>query len=49
MNSVGWQIADGTNHPERDDYATWHPNGKQLLMVSERSGNHDLYLMDLPR
>jgi len=49
MNAGGSDLQRVTNPPERDDYATWHPNGKQLLMVSERSGNHDLYLAGLPR
>ena len=33
---------------ERDDYATWHPDGKRLAVVSERSGKFDLYLVDVP-
>jgi Tol biopolymer transport system component len=36
-----------TNHPERDDYPAWHPNGKQLAIVSERDGRHDLYLLTI--
>jgi Tol biopolymer transport system component len=37
-----------TDNPERDDYACWHPNGKQLAIVSERAGRFDLHLVDVP-
>ena len=36
-----------TDHPERDDYPVWHPSGKHLLTVSERDGQHDLYLWEI--
>lgn len=41
-----WQL---TQHPERDDYPVWHPDGKHLVTVSERDGRHDLYLWSVPR
>jgi len=37
-----------TDHPERDDYPAWHPDGERLVIVSERDGEYDLYLVDLP-
>ena len=40
--SDGNNLRRVTNHPERDDYAAWHPDGKHLVMVSERQGHHDL-------
>ena len=37
-----------TSHQEHDDYATWHPNGGQLIIVCERDGQFDLYSVRLP-
>ena len=37
-----------THHAERDDYPEWHSDGKRLVTVSERNGQHDLYLMNVP-
>ena len=37
-----------TFHEERDDYASWHPDGRRILFVGEREGSFDLYLMDVP-
>ena len=36
-----------TRHPERDDYPAWHPDGRRLVIVSERDGRHDLYLIQV--
>jgi Tol biopolymer transport system component len=50
--SVGADFASGgearrvTDNPERDDFAQWHPDGAHLVAVSERRGQHDLYLFD---
>ncbi|MGE0609153.1 MAG: hypothetical protein AB7O62_18815 [Pirellulales bacterium] len=35
-----------TNNLERDYYPAWHPNGQQLVIVSEREGKCDLWLVD---
>ena len=45
MNTDGSSQTRLTNHPELDDYPTWHPDGKRLVIVSEREGSHDLYLV----
>jgi Tol biopolymer transport system component len=45
MNSDGSDIRRVTRHEERDDYPVWHPDGRQLVVVSERNGSHDLYLI----
>ncbi len=37
-----------TQHPERDDFAVWHPDGRRVLAVSERRGRFDLYLFEVP-
>ena len=45
MRTDGTGIRRLTNHPERDDYPAWHPDGERLIVVSERDGQHDLYLL----
>ena len=47
MNVDGTNVRRVTNNPELDDYPAWHPNGKQLVYVSERLGNFDLYITDV--
>jgi len=47
MNRDGSGLRRLTNHPERDDYAAWHPDGRRLVTVSERDGRFDLYLLDM--
>ncbi|HEV3021246.1 MAG TPA: hypothetical protein VGX76_02220 [Pirellulales bacterium] len=37
-----------TDHPEQDDYAAWHPDGKRLVAVGERGGKFDLYVYEEP-
>ena len=46
MDIDGGNVRRITNHEERDDYATWHPDGR-LLIVSEREGRFDLYLHEV--
>jgi Tol biopolymer transport system component len=36
-----------TRNDERDDYASWHPDGKRLVMVCERAGRSDLNLVEV--
>ena len=48
MNADGSNPRNLTQHPERDDFAAWHPGGKQIVTVSERNGDYDLYLFDVP-
>lgn len=33
--------------PSKDGYANWHPNTQELVFVSARTGNGDLYTVDL--
>lgn len=40
----GTGLARITDHPERDDYAAFHPDGRQIVFVGERSGKFDLYM-----
>jgi tricorn protease-like protein len=46
MNADGTRLRRITHHPERDDYAAWH-DVRRLVVVSERDGEQDLYLVDL--
>ncbi len=48
MQADGSHLLRLTNNPERDDYATWHPGGRQIVAVCERSGRQDLYLLPVP-
>ena len=36
-----------TQHPERDLWAAWSPNGKWIAFVSDREGSQDIYRMDV--
>nr|MBC8290533.1 PD40 domain-containing protein [Planctomycetota bacterium] len=47
MNIDGSNVRQMTDSDERDDYPTWHPNGQQIVCVSERDGDFDLCLMDV--
>jgi Tol biopolymer transport system component len=47
MNADGTGLRRITNNPGKDDYASWHPDGTILLMVSERHGMSDQYLVQL--
>ena len=43
IQADGSGLARMTDNPERDDYPTWHPDGR-LVIISERRRRHDLYL-----
>ena len=47
IDADGTNLRRITNHPDRDDFPVWHPDGRQLLIVSERAGDSDLYLIDI--
>ncbi|HMO15435.1 MAG TPA: DPP IV N-terminal domain-containing protein [Pirellulaceae bacterium] len=51
-NIYMFDIASGeevqlTQHPSLDYNATWSPDGRHILFVSERDGNMELYSLDL--
>ena len=48
MDADGSNVKRITEHPERDDYPAWHPDGKRIVYVSERKGRFDLWLRDVP-
>jgi Tol biopolymer transport system component len=41
------QIRNLTNHPEADWQPAWSPDGKTLAFTSHRSGNSDIWLLDI--
>ena len=47
MNIDGSNVRQMTSSEERDDFPTWHPNGRQIVFVSERDGDFDVYLIDV--
>ena len=49
MNADGSALQRVIESADRDDYAEWHPDGQRLVLVSEREGKHDLYLLSVPR
>ena len=48
MGSDGAGVKRVTENSERDDFPTWHPDGKRIVYVSERKGRFDLRLRDVP-
>ena len=48
MDADGSNVIRVTNNEERDDYPSWHPNGRSLVYASERNGRVDLYLAEVP-
>jgi TolB protein len=48
VNSDGTGLERLTTNADRDDFATWHPDGKRLLTVAERGGACDLWLTEVP-
>ncbi|WP_347925117.1 hypothetical protein [Pontimicrobium sp. SW4] len=36
-----------TNHPSKDRYGSWSPDGKKVLFESNRTGNFELFVLDL--
>ena len=48
MNSDGANSVRITEHDERDDYPSWHPDGDRVVIMSERDGQFDLYEVPIP-
>ena len=47
MDVDGGRVQRITRNEERDDFPSWHPNGRQLVYASERDGSVDIYLVDV--
>lgn len=47
MNADGSDPINLTNHPSNDRNPSWSPNGEKLLFSSDRSGNYELYVLDI--
>lgn len=47
VGAVGTKEKPVANSPTKDGYATWSPSTNEIAFVSGRSGNGDIYLVDL--
>lgn len=47
VGAVGAKEKSVANSPTKDGYATWSPATNEIAFVSGRSGNGDIYLVDL--
>lgn len=47
IGAVGLQEYPIAQSPTKDGYATWSPSQNELVFVSARSGNGDIYLLDI--
>ncbi len=47
VGAVGAKEKAVANSPTKDGYATWSPSTNEIAFVSGRSGNGDIYLVDL--
>jgi len=48
MNADGSQPRNVTNAPDSiEGLADWSPDGKRLVLYSDRSGNKDIFVLDL--
>ena len=45
VNPDGTGLANLTNDPASDFAPTWSPDGKQVAFLSNRDGNHEIYLV----
>ena len=48
MNIDGSDVRNLTSGLDRDDYPSWHPDGRHVVIVSEKGGRFDLYLHEVP-
>ena len=47
MNADGSGQTNLTNHPERDAFPAWSPDGTRITFTSRRDGNGEIYLMNV--
>ena len=47
MSSEGGGRVRITSHPEYDDGPAWSPDGSKIAFVSTRSGNFDIWTVDV--
>jgi TolB protein len=45
MNADGGKQRRLTNNPAGDGFPTWSPNGKKIVFMTRRDGNHEIYVM----
>jgi dipeptidyl aminopeptidase/acylaminoacyl peptidase len=46
MNADGSSQTNLTNHPARDTFPAWSPDGSKIAFVSDRDGNAEIYVMN---
>ena len=49
MDANGSNLVRLTDNPSEDLFATWSPDGSQVVFASDRGGRFDLYGMELVR
>ena len=47
MPAEGGPAVAVPGHGEREDYASWHPDDRRLVLVAERQGRCDLYMAEV--
>jgi Tol biopolymer transport system component len=48
MNADGTDRRQLTSDPAKEFMPRWSPDGRTILFHSDRSGSHDLYLLEVP-
>ena len=48
MDAFGADEMRVTTNPGKDDFVTWHPNGKEIYFSSEVKGKIDIYSLEIP-
>ena len=43
---MGGISKDSLNNRHEDGAPSWSPDGKRIVFVSDREGNHEIYVMD---
>ncbi|MEX2157051.1 MAG: hypothetical protein WD773_09450 [Gemmatimonadales bacterium] len=46
MNADGTALVNLTNHPAKDAFPAWSPNGSKIAFDSDRGGNFEVYVMN---
>ena len=47
MARDGSNLRNVTSHPGSDYAPSWSPDGRWIAFISDRDGNHEIYVVDL--